>query len=66
MLSTAMSRRFAHRHNKDGSHDSICTSCAVTVASVQDEDQLCAHESGHVCNPETEYRFNEEVSSHAL
>ncbi|MCU1304334.1 MAG: hypothetical protein JWQ87_4618 [Candidatus Sulfotelmatobacter sp.] len=28
---------FPHRHNKNGSHDLICTKCLMTVASVQNE-----------------------------
>jgi len=32
--------RFPHRHNRDGSHDSICISCYATVASVRNEADL--------------------------
>jgi hypothetical protein len=46
-----MSPRYAHRPNKDGSYDSICTSCFATVASVIDEAELTQHEHGHICNP---------------
>jgi hypothetical protein len=43
--------RYAHRPNKDGSYDSICTSCFATVASVSDEAELAQLEQSHVCNP---------------
>jgi hypothetical protein len=52
----SLSERFAHRHNRDGSHDSICTACAATVASVQDENELGSHESSHACTPGNGYR----------
>ena len=42
--------RFTHRHNKDGSHDSICISCYATVASVRNEADLTEHEQDHVCD----------------
>ena len=49
--------KFPHRHNSDGSYDSICTACFVTVASVQDEELLCAQELAHVCDPVNLYRI---------
>ena len=45
------SPRFSHRHNADGSIDSICRSCFVTVATVMAEGALTAYERAHVCNP---------------
>jgi hypothetical protein len=42
---------YAHRPNRDGSYDSICTACFATVASVHDEAELTRHEQSHVCNP---------------
>jgi len=42
---------FSYRHNEDGSHDSICTTCMATVASVMSEGLLARHEATHVCNP---------------
>lgn len=41
---------FAHRHNLDGTWDSICTKCFLTIASVWDETELLDHERGHDCN----------------
>ena len=43
--------KFPHRHNNDGSYDSFCTACFVTIASVRDEELLRAHELAHVCDP---------------
>ena len=45
------SPRYPHRRNADGSHDSICTVCFVTVASAREESELTGHEQAHVCNP---------------
>jgi hypothetical protein len=42
---------FAHRHNSDGSYDSICTKCYATVASAGKEEALSSPESAHVCDP---------------
>ena len=42
---------FAHRHNSDGSYDSICTKCYATVASAGKEEALSSSESAHVCDP---------------
>jgi hypothetical protein len=42
--------KFPHRHNANGTHDSICTGCFVTVATALDEGTLFAHESEHICN----------------
>jgi hypothetical protein len=50
MLPTA-SQKFPHRHNLDGSYDSICTVCLATVATVRREEQLRREESAHVCDP---------------
>ena len=43
--------KFHHRHNKYGSHDSICLVCFRTVASVEHEWELALLESVHVCDP---------------
>lgn len=42
---------FAHRHNSDGSYDSICSRCYATVASAGNERALSRSESAHVCDP---------------
>jgi len=40
---------FPHRRNPDGSFDSICLDCLLTIASRQTEDELIAAERAHVC-----------------
>ena len=54
---------FPHRRNTDGTHDSICTRCFVTVATVVNESELTGHESAHVCKPMNLYRFREGEST---
>jgi hypothetical protein len=39
---------WSHRHHADGSHDSTCTVCLATAATVQSELELTSHESAHV------------------
>jgi hypothetical protein len=42
---------FPHRHNANGTYDSICTRCFVTVATVRNEAELAGRESAHICDP---------------
>jgi hypothetical protein len=49
---------FPHRRNVDGSHDSVCTMCLATVATVQHEWELTHYESVHVCEPVNLYRVS--------
>jgi hypothetical protein len=42
---------FPHRRNRDGSFDSICLKCLLTIANARDEADLAKHEKYHVCNP---------------
>jgi hypothetical protein len=41
---------FPHRHNEDGSFDSICTTCFATVATEENEAKLRLYELAHICN----------------
>jgi hypothetical protein len=41
---------FAHRHNLDGTWDSICTRCFLTIATEWAEDGLSMHEQRHDCD----------------
>jgi hypothetical protein len=50
---------FPHRHNANGTHDSICTVCLATVATVRNEWELAGLESVHVCEPINLYRFRQ-------
>ena len=43
---------FNHRPNTDGSVDSICLPCFLTVASGNDGEILAGIERQHRCNPE--------------
>jgi hypothetical protein len=53
---------FPHRHNANQTHDSICTNCFVTVATVLNESELAGHETAHVCDPVDLYRFSGSAS----
>jgi hypothetical protein len=40
---------FPHRRNGDGTYDSICPHCFVTVARQRDEASLKEAEASHIC-----------------
>jgi hypothetical protein len=40
---------YVHRHNPDGSHDSICPLCFRTVSGSLYERELFVAESAHAC-----------------
>lgn len=40
---------FAHRHNDNGTWDSICLRCCRTVATATDPSQLSLTEGDHTC-----------------
>lgn len=42
---------FAHRHNRNGTIDSICKNCFLTVASSNWEFALEPKELAHSCDP---------------
>jgi hypothetical protein len=42
--------QFPHRRNHDGSWDSICTQCFLTIARSKMEGKLAEFEETHVCN----------------
>jgi hypothetical protein len=43
--------KFAHRPNRDGSFDSVCRRCYVTVGWSEKEAKLESLELLHDCNP---------------
>jgi hypothetical protein len=43
------SQIYPHRKNKDGSYDSICLTCFLTVSHAQSETELKKQEEAHVC-----------------
>jgi hypothetical protein len=56
---TLLKPNIPHRHNKDGSFDSICTRCYATVATVAEELELVSYESKHICDPVAVYQFSQ-------
>ena len=42
--------QFVHRHNGDGSWDSICSKCFRTVANENHEEELFSDEQKHECS----------------
>jgi len=40
---------YPHRRNKDGSYDSICLTCFLTVAFGKSETELTEFDKKHVC-----------------
>jgi hypothetical protein len=56
---TQLKPSFPHRHNADGSHDSICKVCFATVATVLNELELAGFETAHVCQPADLYRLSQ-------
>jgi hypothetical protein len=42
-------KKYPHRVNLDGSWDSICTRCFLTVANCKTEGELAEFEKTHVC-----------------
>jgi hypothetical protein len=42
---------YPHRHNKNGTYDSICLKCFATVATTLTEPELAFHDRRHICDP---------------
>ena len=49
--------KFVHRMNRDGTVDSICRECFITVATSQREADLQEPEYKHACDSWTVERF---------
>ena len=43
--------RFVRRANRNGTTDSICCKCFITVATARRESELDGPERTHVCDP---------------
>jgi len=56
-MSPQEKRRFPHRYNADGSYDSICTVCFITIAKARDEQELAQSEAEHVCDAVRLHQF---------
>jgi hypothetical protein len=41
---------YPHRRNRNGTFDSICLKCFLTVAHTKTEPELLAYDRLHVCN----------------
>jgi len=54
---------FPHRHNRDGSYDSICTLCHATVATVRKETELAEYEHSHACDPIRLYQLSQSCTT---
>ena len=49
-MTNARNIAYPHRHNADGSIDSICITCFATIAQTKDEAALFELERNHFCN----------------
>jgi hypothetical protein len=49
--------QFAHRLNEDGSIDTICRECFITVATAAAESVLVREERKHICEPASVERY---------
>ena len=50
MTMTSIRSEFKHRSNPDGTFDSFCLCCFLTIATTSSEDALTALESAHQCS----------------
>jgi hypothetical protein len=50
---------FVHRANRDGTTDSICKECFVTVCTSVWETELARAERAHVCDPDVVAHWKE-------
>ena len=48
-MNSGESDEFVHRQNQDGTFDSICLSCYLTVSSAPNESALVDDEAKHSC-----------------
>jgi len=64
-MSNKFGESFHHRHNRNGTHDSICSCCYMTVASATGESELHPFEDAHICDPVRLYQVSE-GAHHAL
>ena len=44
-----LNANFPHRHNSDGTFDSICARCFITVATENNQADLVEWENAHLC-----------------
>jgi hypothetical protein len=53
---------FAHRANRNSTHDSICRGCYATVATTTEEAELAEHEHAHICDRAYLFQATEDPS----
>ena len=72
MTSVSFIPDFVHRENGDGTFDSFCRGCFVTVATARLETELKSKERDHICDFWDLMRYQESLGvvaaakSHAL
>jgi hypothetical protein len=49
-MNAAGDLEFVHRLNADGTFDSICMSCFLTIGTAENEPSLAGQEKIHQCN----------------
>jgi hypothetical protein len=54
--------QFYHRLNSDGTVDTICARCFITIAHKEREDDLEPWERAHDCDPEVLQRHKQRLS----
>lgn len=64
-MSNPGSHHFHHRQNDNGTHDSICLMCYLTVATACEESHLAPHENMHVCDSLRAWQVSE-YGRHAI
>jgi hypothetical protein len=57
---------YANRNNQEGLHESICSDCLATVASVSNARELTSKEAAHVCSPVRMSQLTERWNAHAV
>jgi hypothetical protein len=63
-MASGNNEEFVHRFNADGTIDSICRQCFVTVATARRESELLSQENDHICEPDVLDRFRHWKSLH--
>ena len=58
-MSNKFGNSFHHRHNRNGTHDSICSCCYMTVATATGESDVHPFEDAHICDPVRHYQVGE-------
>ncbi len=57
MIVNLIQRAYFHRNNPDGTYDSICLGCFLTVATATNEELLEESEAVHRCLVESDWEY---------